>query len=363
VLLTLIYHTWTQLPGYPQLGRSTYNYAINYGRTGVHLFFVLSGFLLFQPYARWLLRLGPRPSALLFYKRRILRVGPAYWASLTLLLLAGPLTAFMLVNAAAHALFIFNAFPATAYGFNSVFWTMAVEVQFYAILPLLGLCAHLLSRLISPPLAAALLVLGMIAASLGETELAQVKPLTGHPILATVLFADTSLPYWLQVFAGGIACSVVYTYLTGVRPRLAAAPVVRMSALLLFLGGVAGGLALAFLPAGRALSAKNLLFGVCYGALLLGVLFGPTMVGRPFAARPVRFVGLISYSLYIWHTVVLAALLPLQLAVTTVQAQVLVGVALGLPLSLMVAYVSFQLTERPFFAARKRAHEGGRQPR
>ncbi len=68
-------------------------YPINYGRTGVHLFFVLSGFLLFLPYARWLFGMGQRPSAQLFYKRRVLRIGPAYWACLAILLLAGPITA------------------------------------------------------------------------------------------------------------------------------------------------------------------------------------------------------------------------------------------------------------------------------
>jgi len=43
---------------------------------GVHLFFVLSGFLLFLPDTRRIQAGRDRPSALLFYKRRFLRIVP-----------------------------------------------------------------------------------------------------------------------------------------------------------------------------------------------------------------------------------------------------------------------------------------------
>src|SRR5215469_6765094 len=46
--------------------------------SGVHLFFVLSGFLLFLPYARAILHTKALPSAENFYKRRALRILPAY---------------------------------------------------------------------------------------------------------------------------------------------------------------------------------------------------------------------------------------------------------------------------------------------
>ena len=56
---------------------------VGMGGTGVHLFFVLSGFLLFLPFARHLLVDGRRPSTSHFYKRRALRIIPAYWLALT----------------------------------------------------------------------------------------------------------------------------------------------------------------------------------------------------------------------------------------------------------------------------------------
>ena len=65
-----------------QLEYQPWSQAINHGwyylSTGVHLFFVLSGFLLFLPYVRALLDGAPLPSARRFYRRRALRILPAY---------------------------------------------------------------------------------------------------------------------------------------------------------------------------------------------------------------------------------------------------------------------------------------------
>src|SRR5215472_5489881 len=92
VLLVMLFHSWWYMPGQNAQGPQQGQFAINYARTGVPLFFVLSGFLLFLPYARWLFGLRPRPSTWLFYKRRALRIGPAYWVSLVILILVAPLT-------------------------------------------------------------------------------------------------------------------------------------------------------------------------------------------------------------------------------------------------------------------------------
>ena len=57
------------------------------GQCGVVLFFVLSGFLLFFPYAKALLLDSTWPSPLQFYLRRIFRIVPAYYAALFLIIL------------------------------------------------------------------------------------------------------------------------------------------------------------------------------------------------------------------------------------------------------------------------------------
>src|SRR5437667_9925784 len=57
-----------------------------FGNTGVQLFFVLSGFLLFMPYAQALLFQAKWPSARTFYWRRALRIIPGYYFSLFILI-------------------------------------------------------------------------------------------------------------------------------------------------------------------------------------------------------------------------------------------------------------------------------------
>ena len=60
------------------------------GASGVTLFFVLSGFLLFLPYAQALLFERNWPSAWRFYLRRFFRIVPAYYVALFLIILLFP---------------------------------------------------------------------------------------------------------------------------------------------------------------------------------------------------------------------------------------------------------------------------------
>jgi peptidoglycan/LPS O-acetylase OafA/YrhL len=119
------------------------------GYLGVDLFFLLSGFLLALPWCLNARANRPAPAARDFYARRIRRIVPAYYIQLFLLFaLVMPLLHGRgywksdlyvdLWNAVAHALFIHNSTPLTASSLNAngALWSLAVEVQFYALLPL-----------------------------------------------------------------------------------------------------------------------------------------------------------------------------------------------------------------------------------
>lgn len=365
VILVMLFHAWSQIPGLSQTaeGTSQFQYPISYGRTGVQLFFVLSGFLLFLPYARWLLGLQSRPSTMLFYKRRALRVGPAYWVSLVILVLAAPLTLPSLGNALVHAVFLSNVSWATTWSINSVYWTMAVEVQFYVLLPLFGLLAYALTRRTSPILAMVLVVVGLSLVSILAALLNHFGVFTNIPVASTMLIESPALSRWVSVFAVGMACSVAYVYLTQIK-RLNTKQGRNLSVVanVIMVAGLLLGLMLVFLaPLGRLpLSAS--LIGWSYGALLFGVLFGWPFLGRTFASRVLRFIGLISYSVYIWHNVVLQLIEPHLVFLTSTPERVAAGFVLDVLFSIPVAYASYLLTERPFFAARKKSHETSRAP-
>jgi peptidoglycan/LPS O-acetylase OafA/YrhL len=357
VLLVLMFHAWFEIPGYIQPGELPQQFPIFYGRTGVQLFFVLSGFLLFIPYARWIFGLQRQPDMTLFYKRRILRVCPAYWASLLFLMVVNPFTTPDVIDGIAHAFFLANISRDWVYSINPVFWTMSIEVQFYLLLPLLAIALRVLSRRIGTAAATVIMIFGMAGLAAGTARLEGV-PAVQALTFAPIMTGQSSVWYWLAVFGSGIACSILYVYLTqvvvlGTRQM----SILRTAATLTFVAGLLAAFAMAFIPGLDRLPIKTVLFGWAYTGILFGLLFGEPILRLLFESRPLRFIGLISYSFYIWHSVVMAVAdwwLPVP---PTIQEHVVLKLIVGLVLSVPAAYVAYQLTERPFITARTRARE------
>ena len=107
------------------------------GNTGVALFFTLSGFLLSLPYWRAMARLQPWPPVGRFYALRLARIVPAFYLCLAALVAANKLWLEdgWLQDVVLHAAFLANFTEATTLSINPPFWTMAVEVQFYLLMP------------------------------------------------------------------------------------------------------------------------------------------------------------------------------------------------------------------------------------
>jgi peptidoglycan/LPS O-acetylase OafA/YrhL len=111
------------------------------GWCGVTLFFVLSGFLLFLPYARSMLFDTPWPGLRRFYLRRMFRIWPGYFASLALLiLLAYPeyLRPERWQEFLLFVTFFMDSSSKTFDHLNGPYWTLAVEWQYYILLPFLA---------------------------------------------------------------------------------------------------------------------------------------------------------------------------------------------------------------------------------
>jgi surface polysaccharide O-acyltransferase-like enzyme len=175
-LLVILYHAFVFSVSNIKLSLGPVNLypAWNYGRTGVQLFFVLSGFLLFLPYARAILLGWQLPAARKFYQRRILRIVPAYWVCLAILVLISLptyLSKVGLKNIATHMFFIHNVFPSFDSSIQGPFWTMAVEAQFYLLLPAI---AWLIARFVGATHSLVRLTIGMcglIAVAVGVREI------------------------------------------------------------------------------------------------------------------------------------------------------------------------------------------------
>jgi peptidoglycan/LPS O-acetylase OafA/YrhL len=297
------------------------------GRTGVTLFFILSGFLLFLPYTQVLLFEKDWPPPKIYYIRRILRIFPAYFFSLFILVMFTQPSFIQPHNW--RQLVPFLTFTMGYYNssglINGPYWTLAVEFQYYLILPLIALGILGLTRLVRPEKRlwvivgslCAMIIWGLVTAYFGAYFVSHPDQtfLIPRPLLNVVLFVvygDQSK--FLEDFAVGMLIAVGYLsimnsprkdlYLLRMRRLL---PWLLILCIALFVYVAMPDYTLPFVP--RVLQFQSVpwmnefSFALCYGYLVTAVLFnrpGGWLV-RMFSWTPLRWLGLISYSLYIWH--------------------------------------------------------------
>jgi len=299
------FHIWQQSwlePSFTLLGRSyTLLPLVRVGYIMVDLLLLLSGFLLFLPYARSRVLGGPLPSARTFYRKRAVRVLPSYYLSVLIALFAFALPqgeyhsrADLWQDLLTHLTLTHTFFRAT-YQYthlNVVLWTLAIEVQAYLVFPWV---ARAFAR----------------------------QPMTTYLVMASVGFAFrlgilrfgpedltvwvNQLPAFADVYANGMLAALAYVLLTrrGVKsPWLRAAAtavaclalwgiwqiVTRQSAMGLDTRGIHVGQSVHRFP----LTALGSLW-----------LLSASQAFRGFQAvfgnRLMRFLSAISFQFYIWH--------------------------------------------------------------
>ncbi|MBI4753153.1 acyltransferase [Candidatus Desantisbacteria bacterium] len=127
-----------------QLGLLSVSRLLENGNTGVAMFFLLSGFLLGLPYWRMKQEEGRKPGFGGYWIRRLARIIPSYFVCLTGLILINHHGDLQNNDILLHYLFLFNCTEYSIYSINPPFWSIAVIVQFYLVLPMVFL---LVSRL------------------------------------------------------------------------------------------------------------------------------------------------------------------------------------------------------------------------
>lgn len=150
VLLVFIvswYHFWQQSWLTPSIGSYSLDYLLRAGYMPVDGTILLSGFLLFLPYARAMLLGEAVPNTKQFYQRRIMRIVPSYYFVTLALLFAVALPWHLYYNSSdmvrdvvMHLTFTQTFNPATyiATPIGVASWTIAIEMQAYLIFPLLA---------------------------------------------------------------------------------------------------------------------------------------------------------------------------------------------------------------------------------
>jgi peptidoglycan/LPS O-acetylase OafA/YrhL len=323
------------------------------GFVGVDVFFVISGYLIsaivFSDIA------NARFSVVGFYERRIRRIFPALFAML--LVVSAAMSYFLLPTEFVE--YAKSVFTATASASNFYFWqhsgyfdapttkpllhtwSLAVEEQFYILFPIFLVAMR---RFFPRHLR-----LGVVLLSIASLA---VSAVTVHRSPSTAFY----MPYtraWELLVGTMVSLRVFPRLPRTVSRNFAAALGLAMIVYAVFryspdtpFPGLA-----ALVP--------------CIGsALIIGAgESGPTLTGRMLSRRPVVFIGLISYSLYLWHWPLivlndmglsfdLSGIAPHKwadflLTSATSKLEVLV-------LSFVLAFLSWRFVERPFRSRFKR---------
>lgn len=303
---------------------------VNAGFSGVTLFFVLSGFLLFLPYAQSLLFQKAWPSAKIFYIRRIFRIFPLYYLSLIVILLLGHREYFTpnMWGTLGHFLTFTMGFW-EAQPVDGPYWTLAVEFQYYVLLPLFALLIAWATSWV-PAKRRFWWVVGCLVlliaygvatrySSFYYSTYPQATFLIPRPqwnIFMNIVYGQDGR--YIDDFAIGMLIATLYTFVQhspnkGHYQQLFRRFVPALMSLFLalfMLGALRHYLVLTryvwpFLPhlIDMPSAFAELWFGLGYGCLVFAVLFaqpGGRLQGV-FSWNPLRWLGLLTYGLYIWH--------------------------------------------------------------
>ena len=322
---------------------------------GVTVFFLLSGFLLYTPFTAAHQGGGRRPRVAGYLWRRGLRVLPAYWAALVgAAVLMPQLAGVSTLEWGRQALMLHTVTKGHLMAGMTQTWSLAVEVGFYLALPLLAAAVRVLPgpRQLGP-LGRELTLVGVMGAiGLGFTALAHSS---ASPSLSV---APLWLPGYLDWFALGMLGAVLRTHLHlggSWGPARAAADAATATGTCLVAAGLFFSLACTPLIGGRGLVLltpweavlRHLLYGGTAAAVLLPIVLGPpSRLGAIAGSRIGRWLGEVSYGVFLWHVLLLSVVLR-WLGLTPFTGHALLVAAVLLPLSLAVSTASLWLLERP----------------
>lgn len=331
------------------------------GNTGVALFFTLSGFLLSIPFWRSLVLAEPVPRWHTFWLKRAVRILPAYFLCLSLLVAHNRLWEQTGEghNILLHYLLLFNYSPQYIYSINPPFWTLAVEVQFYALLPLIFLFVAAFPRWaqLAVVVGLALLAYGALVWSIQCGACREWWPWNGqgdpaqNPVFTRSLLAH--LPHFLLGVAGANVSLIVKSW--GSRHFFAIQGVTEVAFWV--------ATALVFLILATPLDMQLVIpygrYNLPFVPVLLTVIVlstSYTVLARALLElKPVRWVGQISYGVYIYHLPVLNVVARyMRTAGWEAKDHWLSLLAAALTLTLAVAAISYYMMERPIASSIRR---------
>jgi peptidoglycan/LPS O-acetylase OafA/YrhL len=332
----------------------------------VRVFFMISAFLLYRPWVRARLAGYEKPSTVAFAWRRFLRIMPSYWVALTV------------ISVWLGYTYVFSGHGIwTYYGLLQIYqpgwivgglvqaWSNSVEVSFYLLCPIWG---AIMSRVRGSSMGmklrqeligcAFLFALGFVY-KVVVTATGAIEGNDGLPFQLNLLT-------FLDDFAIGMALGVISAYYEGRTELPRPLRVVDrhpeipwgVGLLVLAITSLAVGLFghVAQNISGPEYMARHYLLAIIAVGLLLPAMFGDHthgLVRRFLSWRVLGFMGMVSYSAYLWHFAVLIQLQRWGFAKVAAKTGQWIWFVAGLAGGLLLATISWYVLEKPVLSLKR----------
>ena len=331
---------------------------------GVAIFFVLSGFLLYRPFVARRLDGRPRLDTRSYLRNRALRIYPAYWLALTVLVVVLDVRGRDEIQGLWDFVTFYGLLQSysthTALGGLQQAWTLTNEVAFYLLLPLWAYAASRLGRRLAPRRA--------LLAEFGVLGLAAAGALAFRYWVHTVDASDVTLGtidpriHWLpanfHMFVPGMALALGIEWSRRRHEPLRLLDWPRRHPLVCWAGAAACfwavseplgiGFEVGTSDPGTSMVKEGLYAAIGFLVVLPVALAGATLPRslRWLGTRPMVVLGVLSYGIYLWHEGVLDIYRDMRdiPVFTGSMPAALVATICG---SVAAAAVSYVLVERP----------------
>ena len=256
--------------------------------TGVNLFFILSGFVLYRYYLLNNIKSITLSETWSFYKKRFFRLYPLF-------LLNGVVLVFFLYDGQKEyvwslikALSTYSVFTDTDFmpNFNWVLWSLMMEIWFSILFPIL---LWMISK--TSIYKAGVIVLFI---SLVSRLLPQMFPLVGHAFAVLSRLDD--------FYLGFFVCYLFYEkqfVLRSYHKKILLGSILVLVSACLYSHIVSDYYFSVF---------ENNLFQLGFGMLTLSLLLSEGWSAKLFSAKPLQLLGMMCFSIYVWHGVLIKQL-------------------------------------------------------
>jgi peptidoglycan/LPS O-acetylase OafA/YrhL len=292
IALVVWYHVWL-VSG---LSAGAINFIAEAGFLGVDLFFFISGFCLFYPYARALSEEKPMPTTRRFFLRRAAKILPSYLFALFIFTIVYrdrfASTPDALVALLSHLTFLHTFDPDTFGAISGPLWTIGVEVQFYFLFPLI--CIPFRKR--------PLLTYGVMAI---VAECFRGALTATH--MDTTFWAFNQLPAYIDIFGAGMFAAYAFVVVRRVDAKLNRSTLTAISVVLVGIA-IAGLAKVSAIDQSSGIDATyawvnehRILIGPLCIAIAVSTAFSGKMWRATIATPVLVFLSVISYNLYLWN--------------------------------------------------------------